>query len=109
MTHLRSSASSTRSIQTVTCDMQALETERIALIELFDATGGVSWYRHENWTNHNISICDWQFVICDCINITHIESTIANTESSAELPEVNTFDSGTSNTRSFTTATDALP
>ena len=41
------------------------QTERAALIALYDATGGLNWVRSDNWLGPDGSECGWFGVTCD--------------------------------------------
>ena len=42
----------------------AVETERAALMQLYNTTRGDEWVRHDNWST-SVSVCDWYGTGCD--------------------------------------------
>jgi hypothetical protein len=46
--------------------------ERQVLLELFTATNGERWTRHDGWGT-SLPVCDWYGIWCDFVRVTRID------------------------------------
>jgi Leucine-rich repeat (LRR) protein len=63
------------------------ESERQALIDLYNSTDGSNWNRSDNWLGERGTECSWSGVICDDYNLHVTYIFLENNNLNGEIPD----------------------